>query len=142
LMGHRGRWVSERRWGEDDMVARLRATGDATFVDEVLTGVASRSARWTFTLHDGSYEIETDQGEHLDDGRYRITRGSIELTPWDRSGIVLMAPSIDAGRARFEVITDTTAPTRGVPDEVFLRLLLGSDSFAWAGAGGRSSARL
>jgi RNA polymerase sigma-70 factor (ECF subfamily) len=141
LMGHRGRWVSERRWGVDDIVASMRQAKDAAFTDIVLDEVQTRNARWVFTLHDGAYRIETDDGEHLDHGRYRPRGGSIVLTPWNHSGIIQLAPTIDGGRARFSLVSDTTAPTRGVPDEVYLRLLLGADSFAWKGIDREPSSR-
>ncbi len=131
LIGHRGRWVSERRWRPDDVVKRMRATRDDAFVDVVLDEVPVRDSRWTLTMDGGAYRIETDEGQQLDRGRYRMRSGALSLTPWNGSGRIVLRPDIDGGRARFRLMEDTTAPTRGVPDEVFIRLLLESGSFAW-----------
>lgn len=129
LLGHRGRWVTERRWDVDAIVARMRATGDGGQIETVLSEVPVDSARWALTLDSGSYLIEGIGGPRLDWGRYRVRARSLVLTPWNKSGSVVLAPTLDGGRARYSLISDTTAPTRGVPDEVYLRLLLGADTF-------------
>jgi RNA polymerase sigma factor (sigma-70 family) len=139
LTGHRGRWVSERKWRADDVAVRLRQTGDDAHIDTVVDSVFARNVRWTFRLEHGVYIVETDDGERLDHGHYRSRPGRIVLTPWDHSGTVVLAASVDGSRAHFRVVEDTTAPTRGVPDEVYLRLLLGSDSFVWTPPAPKSS---
>jgi len=133
LIGHRGRWVSERRWRPEDVVNRLRATQDDRFIDVVLDQVPVRNSRWTLNMDGGAYRFETDEGEELDRGRYRMCSGILSLTPWNDSGRITLRPEIDGARARFRLIDDTTAPTRDVPDDVYMRLLLESGSFAWSG---------
>lgn len=139
MSGLAGRWISERRWAVDDIVDRMRETNDATHVDIVLSELPDGPSRWAFTLDHGVYGIDSDSGGSLDHGRYRIIGKSIVLTPWDLSGTVLLTPVIDGGRARFALTANTTAPTRDVPDEVYLRLLLASGPFTWTGSGRRSS---
>lgn len=138
LIGHRGRWVSERRWRPDDVVKRLRATQDHRFIDVVLHEVPVRNSRWTLTMNGGAYRLETDEGERLDRGRYRMRSGVLSLTPWNGSGRIVLLPEIDGARARFRLLDDTTAPTRDVPDAVYIRLLLESGSFAWSGLDGEA----
>lgn len=125
--------MSERRWRADDVAVRLRQTRDDPHIDTVVDEGPARNVRWTFHLERGRYLIETDDGERLDHGQYRSRPGSIVLTPWDHSGTAVLSASVDGNTARFRLVEDTTAPTRGVPDEVYLRLLLGSDSFVWTG---------
>lgn len=124
-----GRWISDHVWTADDIVRRLRLTGDGRYVDAVVSEVPVRRARWMVTFDGGAYDIATDEGVSLDRGTFRLHRGVIELRPHDLSGIVTIKPQIDDGRARFRVTADTTAPTRDVPDEVYQRLLLASDGF-------------
>lgn len=139
LGGHGGTWVSERRWSPDQLVVRMRETNDSAFTEIVIDELGSRDHRWVFRLQDGRYEIGSGEPELLDRGRYRARGRSLVLTPWDESGVVVLGLSTDAGRARFRLIDDTTAPTRGVPDDVYLRLLLEADIFVWTGHGRRPS---
>ena len=134
LIGHRGRWVSERRWRPDDVVKRLRATQDDRYVEIVVDALHVRNSRWTLTMEGGAYQLETDEGERLDRGRYRMRAGVLSLTPWNGSGRIVLLPEIDGARARFRLIDDTTAPTRDVPDDVYIRLLLEAGAFAWSGS--------
>lgn len=134
LLGHSGRWTTSRDWDVDGLARAMRASNDELYIDAVLEELGFAHDRWTFTLVHGRYAIATREGSRLDHGRYRLNGNSIVLTPWNDSGLVLLKPSIDAGVARFRVGEDTTAPTHGVPDAVFLRLLLANDSFEWSGS--------
>jgi RNA polymerase sigma-70 factor (ECF subfamily) len=129
LLGHRGTWVSERRWGVDDVVDRMRETGDEGHIDAVLDGVHVHEVRWTMTLDRGRYEVGTDAGERLDHGRYAMNGRDLVLTPWNKSGIVRMAANVQGNRAAVRLLENTSAPTNGVPDDVYMRLFLSSDAF-------------
>jgi RNA polymerase sigma-70 factor (ECF subfamily) len=133
MIGHRGRWVSERRWRPEDITRRMHDTHDDEFTDIVIDELQTRRARWILTVDRGIYRLETDEGAPLDRGRSRTRAGALTLTPWNGSGEIIIAPQIDGNRARFRLVSDTTWPTRNVPDEVWLRLLLGADTYVWSG---------
>ena len=129
LTGHAGRWVSMRRWLTDDMVPLLRAIATPLQLEAVIAEMEPRGTRWVLELERGQYLLHTDDDERLDWGTFRSRGRRLELTPWDKSGVVLLATNAQGDRRRFAVLSDTSGPTRGVPDEVFMRLLLGADEF-------------
>lgn len=132
LRGHRGRWATENTWDADEVARQLETQGNSMYLDVVLEEVAL-SERWIFRLGSGRYLLESESGQRLDHGRYEVRGAALELVPWNESGVVALGLQIDGDRARFVVDEDTTAPTRGVPDRVYLELLLGSGSFVWLG---------
>jgi RNA polymerase sigma-70 factor (ECF subfamily) len=131
--GYRGRWLSERRWQTDDVIAELHACGQERFADVVMEEVPGRGARREFVLEGNTYRLWSDDGERLDDGRFTLRGNRLELRPTGVSGSVLIRCDVDGDRIRFQQQLNTTPPTRGVPDIVYLRLLLESGSFVWAG---------
>lgn len=132
LGGHRGRWTTDNRWTADDVARQLEAQGTSIYLEVVLDEVTT-GERWVFRLDGGCYLLESETGERMDHGRYRVKGAALELVPWNESGVVILGLQIDGDKARFAVRDNTTAPTRGVPDSVYLNLLLGSDSFIWSG---------
>lgn len=126
LMPIVGTWVTASRWEIDDEAAALRRMGARRFEAPVIDATPLGDGHWILRVDSKTYSIETDFGLRLDYGRARIIRGGLQLLPWDGSGVVELRAELAANRARFEVFRDTTAPTRGVPDEVFQRLILGS----------------
>ncbi len=132
LLGMQGRWTSEHRWTPESMVRRMRATGDRPHVDTVIEDIRVGSARWMLTLNGSSYRIETDDGLLLDDGTCRIRNRSLELIRvTEPAGTVVVTPAVDGARATFRQGANSTGPTLGVPDRVWLRLLLEADRFVW-----------
>jgi len=130
LIGHRGRWTAEARWDADDIVRQLKETGDERHADVVIEEVPLEGARWALVLERGAYSLDTEDNVNLDRGRYQARSGVVRLVPWTGRGHIVIRPVIDGARARFQLVADTTPPTRGVPDEVYLRLLLESASFS------------
>jgi len=130
LSGHQGRWVSSRAWHSGDVVAHLEATDnmDAGSID--LIEVAARNVRWTLTFDHGRYEIGTDDGQRLDRGTARMRHGAIALTRPKEAGKALFTTMVDGGHARFRQVSNTTTPTRGIPDAVYLNILVAADTFA------------
>jgi RNA polymerase sigma-70 factor (ECF subfamily) len=131
--GVRGRWLSERRWETDDVVDELRACGHEQFVDVVIEEVPGRGTRRELVLEGTSYRLWSDDGERLDNGRFAFHGTVLELRPTGVPGSVLILCDVDGDRIRFRQKLNTTPPTRGVPDVVYLRLLLESGAFVWAG---------
>ncbi|MCV0404415.1 MAG: sigma-70 family RNA polymerase sigma factor [Chloroflexi bacterium] len=129
LTGHAGRWVSTRRWRTDDMVPLLRTIATPPQLEAVIADLQPRGSRWVLELERGRYLLHTDDDERLDWGTFRSRGRRLELTPWDKSGVVLLATNAHGDRRRFTVLSDTSGPTHGVPDAVFMRLLLGADEF-------------
>lgn len=129
LTGHAGRWVSTKRWRTDDMVSLLRTIATPSQLEAVIAEMEPRGTRWILELDRGRYVLHTDDDERLDWGTFRSRGRRLELTPWDKSGVVLLATNAHADRRRFRVLSDSSGPTRGIPDEVFMRLLLGADEF-------------
>jgi RNA polymerase sigma-70 factor (ECF subfamily) len=131
--GHRGRWLSERSWQTDDVVAELRASGNERFTEVVVEEVPGRGTRRELVLEGGAYRLWTDDGERLDDGRFAFRGNLIELRPTGVSGSVLIQYDVDGDLITFRQRRNTTPPTREVPDVVYLRLLLESGPFVWTG---------
>lgn len=129
LSGHTGRWVSTSRWWTDDVVSVLRGIATPWQLEAVVADIQPRGLRWILELERGRYLLHTDDDERLDWGTFSSRGRRLELTPWDKSGVVLLATNAQADRRQFAVLSDTSGPTRGVPDEVFMRLLLGADEF-------------
>jgi hypothetical protein len=109
------------------MVSLLRTIATPSQLEAVIAEMEPRGTRWILELERGQYLLHTDDDERLDWGTFRSRGRRLELTPWDKSGVVLLATNAQADRRRFAVLSDTSGPTRGVPDEVFMRLLLGAD---------------
>lgn len=124
LLGIPGTWTTVEPWQVDDLVAAVREIGAEQHLDVLRSELPLGDGRWTITFRSGRYWIGTDDGERLDDGAWRIRGRGLQLTPWNGSGYVNIASSVDGRRARLRVGADTTAPTKGVPDDVFLRLIL------------------
>ncbi len=129
LLGIPGTWTTTEPWRVDDLVAAVREIGAEEHLDLIRSELPLGDGQWVISLRSGRYWIGTDAGERLDGGAWNIRGHGLELTPWNDSGVVNIASSIDGRRARFRVGVDTTAPTKGVPDDVFLRLILDRREF-------------
>ena len=95
--------------------------------------LAGRGGRWELVLVDGRYVLERDDGLLLDEGRISIGREELVLHPGPSSGRVVLAASMDAERVKLSQRANSTLPTRGVPDDVWMGLFLGASPMVWAG---------
>lgn len=129
LLGIPGTWTTAEPWRVDDLVAAIREIGVEKQLDIIRSELPLGDGRWVISFRSGRYWIGTDAGERMDDGAWNIRGRGLELTPWNDSGVVDISSSVDGRRARFRVGLDTTAPTNGVPDDVFLRLILDRREF-------------
>jgi RNA polymerase sigma-70 factor (ECF subfamily) len=139
LLGGRGTWLTADAWAMEDLERAIHASGMPVHHDVLLEELPLGGGRWAVQLEPSAYRIETDEGRVLDHGRARFSRTGLELRPWNDSGTVLLDADIDTRFARFAIGSDTTAPTRGVPDDVFLRLILATRVFERQGGVARRS---
>ena len=124
--GLSGRWASKRWWTPDAIVDHLErnAAGDhvGAIVDDDLEG---RGGRWELTIADGRYTVYRDDGMRLDSGTCSLRGSMLELVPARVAGHVLLRTTLDGDRLALRLLDTTSAPTRGVPDEVWVRLFWG-----------------
>ena len=132
--GYEGRWVSESRWSTDAVVRLARDLGAREHEEILAEEVPGRGARRELTFDKGTYLLVTDDGERLDHGRFCIGDGCLVLDPAPVPGTIRVRPRIDGDRVTFRQVEDTTPAWRGVPDWIYIRLLLESGGFLWAGA--------
>jgi RNA polymerase sigma-70 factor, ECF subfamily len=130
LLMYRGEWTTPDPWTVEDLDRAVHTRRHAGVRAVVLDEVPVGDGRWILQFTGTRYRIETDAGLTLDRGRARASRDGLELTPWNESGTVRIGAEIDGDRARFTVGRDTTAPTRGIADSVFLGLILETRAFA------------
>jgi RNA polymerase sigma-70 factor (ECF subfamily) len=130
--GYRGRWVSDR-WETDAIVRHLRDGGNARHADVLLDDLGGRGRRWELVLVDGRYLLETDEGLLLDHGTFSLCGRDVILAPGPAPGRVVLRSDFDGNRMAFRMLSDSTPPTRSVPDDVWMGLFLVSSPFAWAG---------
>jgi RNA polymerase sigma-70 factor, ECF subfamily len=132
--GLTGRWISEQLWTPDRIVHHLEeiSAGEhiGTVLDEDLEG---RGGRWELTIADGAYRLYRDDGMRLDDGACNVRGNEVALVPTVTAGHVVFRTAIDGERMRLTMVEDTTPPTRGVPDPVWMSLFIGSGPFGYAG---------
>ena len=132
--GFSGRWVSEAEWTKDDVVTHLRTIGAAEHVDTVLeTELEGRGGRWELTLDHGEYRLRRDDGMRLDEGKFVLRGDALELVPTLLSGHLVLRTQVDGARLRMTSIENTTPPSRGVPDVVWMSLFLDAGPFEYAG---------
>jgi RNA polymerase sigma-70 factor (ECF subfamily) len=129
LLAHEGTWRTLGRWSPADLERALDGLGTSVDREVLLEELPLGRGRWILELSNARYRIVTDTDERMDHGRFRTRRDGIELVPWNESGLVTLGLEVGADRARFTLHGDTTAPTRGIPDSVYLRLILGSRAF-------------
>lgn len=136
--GYRGRWVSER-WATDAIIRHLRAGGNERHADVVLDDLGGRGGRWELVLADGRYLLETHEGLLLDHGVFSLRGRDVILAPGPAPGRVVLRSEFDGDRMAFRMLSDSTPPTRSVPDDVWMGLFLVSGPFAWAGTSTRGA---
>jgi RNA polymerase sigma-70 factor, ECF subfamily len=133
LLGLRGTWATEERWSIDDLVRHLRRIGAAEHLATVVEELPVGHGRWAIKLGPRDYRFETDEELELDRGTYRLRQGQIVLAPWNNSGVVAVDARVEGTRAGFRLRSDSTTPTKGVPDEVYLRMILDARRYARLG---------
>lgn len=139
LSGLAGRWVSERTWSPDAIATHVEAVSAAEYVGPVLEeDLRGRGGRWELTIADGSYQLHRDDGMRLDLGSINVRGRQLELIPALAPGHVLFLAEVDGNRLRLHQTENTTPPTRGVPDWVWMSLFLDSGPFEFAGRPHRS----
>lgn len=133
--GYSGCWVSTASWSTDAIVEHLRSTGSAAHVGVIVEQhLANRGGRWLFELGDGRYEISRDDGLRLDHGAFIIDRGHLlTLMPHSTRGTVTLQASVNGNLLSASQFSNTTPPTDGVPDYVWMNLLLEASQFEWGG---------
>lgn len=83
---------------------------------------------------DGRYLLSRDDGIRLDHGVSVIGTGHrLELTPHATSGAVVFRASVDGNVFSAVQVSNTTPPTDGVSDHIWMNLLLETSPFEWAG---------
>lgn len=136
ISGLEGRWISERHWTPDGIRDHLWDIDAADHVDPVLEqDLGGRGGSWELALSDGSYWLHRDDGLRLDYGSIRFRKSLLEVSPTRATGHVLFSIDLDGNRLRLEQVENTTPPTRGVPDWVWMSLFLCSGSFGYSGRG-------
>ena len=134
LCGLTGRWMSERSWTPDAIVGHLKQISAGEHVGAVLDDdLAGRGGRWELTFGNGAYTLYRDDGLRLDLGAFSVRGSELELVPALAPGHVVFGIAIDGDRLRLQMVEDTTPPTLGVPDAVWMNLFLGSGTFGYAG---------
>lgn len=134
LGGVTGRWVSERLWTPRAIVTHLEAISADEHVGVVLDGALEGcGGRWELTITDGSYTLHRDDGMRLDDGACNFDGIHVEFVPTLTAGHVSFRSTVDGDRLRLSTVENTTPPTRGVPDAVWMSVFVESGPFAYSG---------
>jgi RNA polymerase sigma-70 factor (ECF subfamily) len=134
LGGITGRWASERLWTPNAIAAHLEEISAGEHVGAVLDDdLEGRGGRWELTIADGAYSLYRDDGMRLDDGSCNIDGLQVEFLPTLTPGHVEFRATIDGDRLRLSMIDNTTPPTRGVPDQVWMSLFIESGTFGYSG---------
>ena len=137
LAGYAGRWVSEASWTTDAIVAHLREHGSGQHVEVVVDKhLERRGGRWELTLADGRYRLFRDDGLRLDEGSFVLGREGLVFAPILAPGRVTFRTVVDGDRLEARLVGSTTPPTDGVPDDVWMRLFVGTAPFTWCGPSG------
>ncbi len=137
LGGLTGRWVAERLWTPDAIVGHLESISAGEHVGPVLDeDLEGRGGRWELTIADGAYLLNRDDGLRLDDGACTIRGRVVELLPTQTPGHVVFHAALDAEQLRLSMIDNSTPPTRGVPDDVWMSLFMASGTFTYDGRPG------
>ncbi len=136
LLGLRGTWATAERWGIDDLVKHFRRIGSTEHMPTVVEELPVGHGRWAIKLGPRDYRIETDEELELDRGTYRVRQGRLVLTPWNNSGVVEVGARVEGNRAWYRLRADSTTPTRDVPDDVYMRLILDARPYARLGRPG------
>ena len=124
-----------RSGGTDAIVDHLRSTGSGAHVDVIVEEhLGNRGGRWELVLHDGRYLLNRDDGLRLDDGAFALrSRHRLDLAPRFAPGSVVLDVSIDGNLLAASQVRNTTTPTSGVPDHVWMNLFIETSRFEWAG---------
>jgi len=136
LLGLRGTWATAERWGIDDLVKHFRRIGATEHMPTVVEELPVGRGRWAIKLGPRDYRIETDEELELDRGTYRVRQGRLVLAPWNNSGVAEVGTRVEGNRAWYRMRADSTTPTRGVPDDVYMRLILDARPYARLGRPG------
>ena len=134
VAGYAGRWVSDATWTVDQIAAHLLERDAAEHIGVIVDAhLQGAGGRWELTLDHGDYMLRRDDGLRLDDGSFVLSRAGVVLSPTLGGGQVTLASTLDGNSLSARVVNDTTAPTDGVPDEVWMDLFLGTSPFTWSG---------
>lgn len=131
--GVNGRWISERTWSPDSIVGHVGPRPTMEYAEVILDDLGGRGGRWELTVAANRYTLMRDDGLRLDHGRCSTSRRHVELVPELAEGHVLFRWNVDGDQLRMVMIENTTPPTRGVPDAVWMNLYVESGPFRFSG---------
>jgi len=103
----------------------LRATSSGSDDD-----FGGRGGRFELSVKDGYYELRRDDGRRFDHGASRVDGQAFELAPVLNTGRARYKMTLDGRRLTLRMVDATSPPTRGVPDQIWANLLIGSAPFA------------
>jgi RNA polymerase sigma factor (sigma-70 family) len=132
LMGLCGSWVMDATWSRDALARLLQEGGYGASVEPVLEELKDLGdIRTQLRLADGRFLLTNGSDEHLDHGRYTLTRRGLRLDSAGYPGGVLYRVSLEGDRLSLRQIANHNPTIHGAPDDAFQLALLGSSSFTW-----------
>ena len=134
LLSLHGRWVSANLLSRSAIAERVRASAATHEVDVVMDRMPARPYRPVLKVEGPRYEYRNEDGESVDHGAIRADRTRLWFRSYvDRKGWAVYRFTSDGNELALRLEASTMAPTDGVADDVFQRILFDGLRLDWRG---------
>ena len=132
LMGLCGAWVMDTTWSPSALASLLQERGYGSSVEPVLEELSELGdIRTQLQIANGRFLLTNGADEHLDHGKYTLTRGRLRLDSAGYPGGVLYRVALEGDSLSLNQIENRNPVMHGAPDDAFQLALVGSSSFSW-----------
>ncbi|MFL6178783.1 MAG: RNA polymerase sigma factor [Actinomycetes bacterium] len=132
LMGLCGTWVMNSTWSRSALARQLAEHGHQAAVEYVLDELSELGEISTqLQLADGRFLLTNGSDEHLDHGKYTLTRGRLRLDSAGYPGGVFYSVNLEGDSLSMRQIENHNPNIHGATDDAFQFALVGSSAFTW-----------
>src|SRR3954468_5447887 len=132
VLGLYGTWVMNMTWTPDTLAPVIEDGGYRCWVEPVLENLLELAeVRTELQLTDGRFLLTNGSVEHLDHGRYTLTKGRLRLESSGFRGGVVYHLGLDGESLALRQLENHNPVIHGAPDDAFQLALVGSSPFTW-----------
>jgi hypothetical protein len=119
-------------WNLTELASLLQEHGYDSSVVPVLEELSELGdIRTRLQLADGRFLLTNGADEHLDHGKYTLTRGRLRLDSAGYPGGVFYRVALEGDSLSLHQIENRNPAMHGAPDDAFQLALVGSSPFTW-----------
>jgi RNA polymerase sigma factor (sigma-70 family) len=132
LMGLSGTWTMDATVTRRRLETVLRGGGQEAWLGPVMDNLAELGDfRTQLSLDGGHFRLTSGPDEHLDHGRYALTRDGLRLDSAGFPGGVFYRLHLQGDSLTLRQYENRNPMIHGAPDDAFQLALVGSSPFSW-----------